>query len=235
VKASARCWPSADEVHIWQTELDLGRHELGDLYAYLSTEERGRADRYRHDRDRVRCIAARGWLRYLLGSYVGGNPRALVFVQDENGKPRLGGVTGDWLRFNVSHSEGTAVYAVACGREVGVDVERVRDDVPVEVVRRFFSETEQDALAALPAGLQLRGFFECWTRKEAYLKALGVGLSGLARSDADAANWSLHSVDAGPGFAAALAVAGSADVPLAAKPLHLNTGSGVTTGFGPPL
>lgn len=234
MKISTRSWPGADEVHVWQTELDLGHHELGDLDAYLSTEERDRADRYRHERDRVRYIAARGWLRYLLGSYVGGNPRALVFVQDEHGKPRLGGVIGEWLRFNVSHSEGTAVYAVSRGREVGVDVERVRGDVPVEVVRRFFSETEQDALAALPAGLQLRGFFECWTRKEAYLKALGVGLSGLARSDADAANWSLHSVDAGPGFAAALAVAGSADVPAAAKRLHLNTGSGVTTGFGSP-
>lgn len=219
---STRSWPSADEVHVWQAELEVSRDQLGDLRVFLSTDERERGDRYPRERDRVRYLAARGWLRHLLGSYADDDPRALVFVAEGHGKPRLGGTVGKLLRFSVSHSENTAVYAVACGRDVGIDVERIREGYPIQdVAHRFFSQMEQNTLAALPAALQLRGFFECWTRKEAYLKAIGIGLSDCAASDADTTNWSLHSVDAGSGYAAALAVAGSANVPTAATALHL--------------
>ncbi|MEO6858657.1 MAG: 4'-phosphopantetheinyl transferase superfamily protein [Solirubrobacteraceae bacterium] len=232
---STRSWPGANEVHIWRAVLDLNHHELSKLQTYLSTDERDRADRYRSAGIRVRYIAARGWLRYLLGTYVGGEPSDLVFVRDEHGKPRLARATWQSLSFNVSHSDGTALFAVAQGREVGIDVERVRGDVPLEVVRRYFSDAERDALAALPAGMHLRGFFECWTRKEAYLKATGVGLSGLVRSEVDAAAWSLHAVDAGPDYVAALAVAGSPDVPGAATWLAQNESPARPRELGSPL
>jgi 4'-phosphopantetheinyl transferase len=228
VTMSTRPWPGAHDVHVWRAGLDLGAGELSTLNGYLSTEERDRAHRYHRERDATRYIAARGWLRLLLGSYVGSDPRALVFVQDKNGKPRLEGQTVEGLRFNVSHAGSTAVYAVACGREVGVDVEQVCGDVPAAVVHRFFSETERDALAALPAHLRLRGFFDCWTRKEAYVKATGVGMRGLAQADAAGSGWSLYSIDVGPDYAAALAIPGVADVPASATPLHL--GEEITLG-----
>jgi 4'-phosphopantetheinyl transferase len=222
VTTSPRPWPGIGDVHVWRAGLDLDARELITLHGYLSTEERDRAHRYHRERDSSHYIAARGWLRLLLGSYVGSDPRALVFVQDEHGKPRLEGVTGEGLRFNVSHAGSTAVYAVARGREVGVDVERVCGDVPAGVVHRFFSETEREALAALPAHQRLRGFFECWTRKEAYVKATGVGMRGLAQADTAAAGWSLYTIDVGPGYVAALAVSGAANVPAAATSLHLD-------------
>ncbi|MGH3607910.1 MAG: 4'-phosphopantetheinyl transferase family protein [Pseudonocardiaceae bacterium] len=225
---ATRAWPSADEVHVWQAALDVGQSELRDLHRCLSREERERADRCRGERLRVRHIAARGWLRHLLGAYVGGHPEDVVFVHGEHGKPRLAGVIGESLSFNVSHSEDTAVYAIAGGREVGIDVEKIRGDVPFDVVRRYFSRAEQDALAALPPGQQLRGFFEAWTRKEAYVKATGIGLSGLLNPPGEA-RWLLHSVDVGPGYSAAVAVAGSAAVPRAAAWLRMATGSGAVT------
>jgi 4'-phosphopantetheinyl transferase len=214
VKLPPRAWPGAGEVHVWQAELDLSDDELDDLYAYLSPDERDVAGRYRHVRERARHVAARGWLRHLLAGYLGDTPRAMAFERDEAGRPRLAGVMGERLRFSMSQSDSTAIYAVVRDRMVGVDVERVRDGVPGEAVaRRFFSETERARLAALPPHLQTRAFFECWTRKRASLKAIGVGLSGVEQSTADAATWSLYAVDAGSGFAAALAVAGNRDIP----------------------
>ncbi|MGH7722018.1 MAG: 4'-phosphopantetheinyl transferase family protein [Candidatus Dormibacteria bacterium] len=216
---------------MWQAELDLGQAELSVLRAHLSADETKRAERHRYERDRSRYAAARGWLRYLLAGYIGSDPRALVFVKDEHGKPRLGGRTDTQLSFNVSHSDGIALYAVACGRDVGVDIERMRGDVPLGVVRRYFSETEQESLTALPASLQLRAFMECWTRKEAYLKAVGIGLSGMSSSDAGRAGWSLHGVEVGPDYVAAVAVAGEAGVPRVAQSLNMNH----RAGAGQPL
>jgi 4'-phosphopantetheinyl transferase len=217
VKLPPRAWPGAGEVHVWQAELDLSDDELDELYAYLSPEERDVAGRHRHVRKRARHVAARGWLRHLLAGYLGDTPRAVAFERDEAGRPRLAGVMGERLRFSLSQSDSTAIYAVARDRMVGVDVERVRDGVPVEAVaRRFFSEAERERLAALPPHLQTRAFFDCWTRKRASLKAIGVGLSGVEQSAAGAATWSLYSVDAGNGFVAALAVAGNRDIPAAA-------------------
>ncbi|MFI5313435.1 MAG: 4'-phosphopantetheinyl transferase family protein [Candidatus Dormibacteria bacterium] len=203
-------WCGADDVHVWQVGLDVSCDQLDVLAGYLSTEERDRADRSRNPRDRVRIIAARGWLRHVLGGYVDNHPRDLAFTRDEHGKPRLAGKSGEWLRFNASHSDGAALYAVARGRGVGVDLERVRDDFPVhDVARRFFPQAEQEELWALPRTQQVRAFFDAWTRKEAYLKAIGIGLRGLAVADVDVSQWSLQSIDAGPEYSAALVVARS--------------------------
>ncbi|HWF57729.1 MAG TPA: 4'-phosphopantetheinyl transferase superfamily protein [Candidatus Dormibacteraeota bacterium] len=223
MRVPPRAWPGAEEVHVWQAELDVDADEIGDLLAHLSSEERDSAGRYRDAREWARDVAARGWLRQLAGRYLGDAPAALALVTDELGRPRLDGPMGDRLRFSMSRSEGTAIYAFARDRNVGVDVERVRDGVPVDAVaRRFLSETERERLAALPPRLQVRAFFECWTRKRASLKAIGVALSGVEQSTTDGAGWSLHRVDAGSSFAAALAVTGAPGIPAAATALSLN-------------
>jgi len=222
-------------VDLWRAELDLDPAQLSAFSSTLSPDEADRSRRFHRDSDRHRFVAGRGWLRRILGNRLGVDPAVLRFAYDTNGKPRLAGAANQWLRFNMSHSEALALYAVCTEREVGVDVERVSVDVDVEALaHRFFSAVERAELAALPVNDRRQAFFDRWTRKEAYLKATGVGLSGLARSDADPANWSLQSVDAGPGFAAALAVAGSADIPAAAKPLHLNRSTGGIAESGSP-
>src|SRR5262249_38196538 len=144
------------------------------------------------------------------------------------GKPALAGQGRAGLRFNVAHSEGWALIAVTRGREVGVDLERLRAEVATpEIAARFFSPRECEALQALPGPLRAEAFFRCWTRKEAYLKATGAGLSVALdrfavtldpgapaalvehRDDPDEVKrWSLRELPAPPGFAAALAVEG---------------------------
>lgn len=201
------------DVDLWRAELDLDQLQLSAFSSTLSADEIDRSRRFHRSVDGRRFVARRGWLRRILGDYLGVHPDVLQFVYDVNGKPRLAAAAHRRLNFSMSHSGGLAVYAVCRDRDVGVDVERISQDVDVEAVaRRYFSKTEQDALTALPTTLQLHAFYECWTRKEAYLKALGVGLSGLERFDADAPNWSLHSIDAGSGYAAAVAVGCVAEV-----------------------
>ncbi len=220
--AALRSCPEPDEVHVWRAPLDVDPADLAHLSASLARAEREHADSFRFDRDRSRNGAARGWLRHLLGGYLGVEPAALRFVLDSGGKPRLAQREGDWLRFSVTHSEGLALYAIANGREVGVDVERILGSFPVDAVAvRFFSREEQAQLRALPRTLQVRAFYECWTRKEAYLKGIGLGLTGLERSATDDSEWSVHAIDAGSQYAAAVAVAGSARVSATPSTLSL--------------
>jgi 4'-phosphopantetheinyl transferase len=163
-----------------------------------------------------------------LAGYLDVDPWELAFRRDASGKPQLSRPDAPWLRFNVTHSEGLVVFAVVRSREVGVDVERIRRDFPVEAVaRRVFSRPERQALAALPLGQRVDAFFALWTRKEAYLKGIGVGWGesevghqvpvpvlgpsepgGPHHSAVGHGQWSLASFDAGPGYAAALAVEG---------------------------
>jgi 4'-phosphopantetheinyl transferase len=208
-------------VHLWQAPLDMDPSELAGLGRCLSGAERARAEGFRFERDRARWTASRAWLRLLLARYLGAQPADLEFVDSGRGKPRLVEALGRGLRFNLSHSEGTAVYAVAQGCEVGVDLEFVDSDFPVEeMARRFFSTNEQEEVAALPADLWVRGYLACWTRREAYLKGVGLGLSATAHPQAPVSGWSVHGFDAGCDYVAAVAVAGFARVPHAATPLH---------------
>lgn len=167
----------ADEVHVWRVWLDRDEAALEEFLATLSEDERGRALRFRFERDRARFIVARGQLREILGRYLSLPPSEIKFAHNEYGKPSLAGDVGG-LRFNLAHSGGAALYAFALGREVGVDVEHWREDfASMEVAGRFFSRAEVAALGSLPSELQTQAFFNCWTRKEAYIKALGEGLS----------------------------------------------------------
>lgn len=216
-----------DEVHVWRASLEQDPEEVEALRASLSADERRRADRFHFERDRRHFTVGRGVLRDVLSRYLGGPPAALGFSLGEFGKPALSGDDGG-LRFNLSHSHGLALCAVTRGREVGVDVEHLRDDFAgVDIAERFFSPAEVAALLSLPAHQRTRAFFDCWTRKEAYIKALGEGLSHplhlftvslkpgeparLVSTDdpREAARWSVVELSPREGYAAALAIEGS--------------------------
>jgi 4'-phosphopantetheinyl transferase len=218
---------AAGEVRVWRVELDAEVPAVADYLGDLSADERERAGRFHFERDRCRFVIARGVLRRLLAEALGRAPREVAFRYGRHGKPELAaGQTAARLRFNLAHSDGLALVALAWGREVGVDVERIRPGVDGDTIaRRFFSPHEVAALRALPAAVRAQAFFRCWTCKEAYVKALGRGLAlGLDRFDvsldpaAPAAllahrgapeapsRWTLVDVAAAPGYAAALAV-----------------------------
>jgi len=163
-----------DEVHVWHADLDRVPEPVH--ADSLSADERERGRRFRFERDRRRFVAARGLLRVLLGRYLDVHPAGVRFGYGPRGKPFL--ASGDGLRFNVSHSGGLALLAFAWRREVGVDVERVRPVPEAEdIARRYFSPWEAADLLRLPEGERAAAFFRCWTRKEAFVKATGDGLS----------------------------------------------------------
>lgn len=217
-------------VHVWLAALTLPAADLQQLEAILSQDESLHAQRFRFERDRCRFIAARGMLRMLIARYLQVAPSTLQFTSGPYGKPALSPRSGgDLLRFNLSHSQDVALYAIAWGREVGVDIEYMRplDDME-SIARHFFSPQEQAALHSLPAALQQQGFYQCWTRKEAYIKASGIGLSqpldqfavSLAPDEParllyvqdqpdEVRRWSFQTLQPPDGYAAALAVEGA--------------------------
>jgi 4'-phosphopantetheinyl transferase len=208
----------------WRAPLDVPPSVVAGLWRSLSSDERERAQRFHRESDRRRFTVRRGRLRALLAGYLDATPAEIVLALDDRGKPRLRSPDFTWLRFNLSRSAEVVVFAVAHSREVGVDVEQVRPDFPVdEVARRFLTVDERAALASLPDQGRVEAFFATWTRKEAYLKALGVGLGQEdATAEADPGTWSLVSFEAGAGYAAAVAVEGrDVHVPDAAQPLSL--------------
>lgn len=213
--------PGSDEIHVWDIDLDrvsadaavLSCRDAGTqpvdatqassgaslLAVLLSREERERAARFRFDEHRARFVAGRAALRTVLARYAGSAPAEIAFEYNRFGKPELAG--GTRLRFNASHSSGRQFIAIACGREVGVDLERVRPGFAFEdIVRRFFPPGEGAGVSSAET------FFRAWTRREAFLKATGRGLSGLRT--AAPPSWTVADLDAGEGWAAAVAVKG---------------------------
>jgi 4'-phosphopantetheinyl transferase len=200
--------------------------DAGPLSGLLSADERSRAGRFAFERDRRRYIVARARLRQLLGERLGVAPESLQFVYNPHGKPALARRPGQRdLRFNVAHCGEVAAYAFAGGREVGVDVEAVRELPDADdIAMRFFSRRERAAYMRLPAQERPQGFFNCWTRKEAFVKALGEGLSHpleafdvslapgkparllrVGRVPASRCGWTLSSFVPGPGLVGAVA------------------------------
>ncbi|MGH9809607.1 MAG: 4'-phosphopantetheinyl transferase family protein, partial [Terriglobia bacterium] len=156
-------------------DLDAPEIDVDRYWAVLSADERDRAGQFRFDRHRRRYIARRGILRELTGSYLGCNPADVVFVYNARGKPAL---RDRDLQFNLSHSHGMALYAFRRGSAVGCDLEwRDPKFAAEQIPERFFSGDEVHALRSLPLSHQTEAFFNCWTRKEAYVKAAGQGLS----------------------------------------------------------
>lgn len=227
---SPNWWPTleVDEVHVWATPLDLPLATVRDLEPLLSAEEVDRAKRFRGEIDRHRFVAARVTLRCVLASYRRSHPSELRIEVAENGKPALADEYGPRaLRFNLSHTEGLALIAVTLGREIGVDVERIRPIAELEaIVEMHFTARERDALRLMDNDARLAAFYRCWTRKESYVKASGNSLSVALRdfdtllspttghvSDNEShrsCGWNLHELAPAEGYVGAVALEGPA-------------------------
>ncbi len=168
---------STDEIHIWRLLISDVEVATRRVLAVLTPSERDRATHLAIPAARQEFIVGRAVLRHVLGNYLDCRPADVPLGRGPHGKPGLLGGHPD-IRFNVSHSHGLVLYGVARGREVGVDVERIRP-VPDgrQLAERFFSRREARELSQLPATEFATGFFNCWTRKEAYAKATGFGLA----------------------------------------------------------
>lgn len=217
---------TADDVHVWRIALGIGDAMLGRLRETLSEDERRRADRFHFDKDRRHFVAARGALRAILSRYLEIRADAVRFAYSNYGKPHLADTLP--LCFNLTHSHGLALLAVTHGREIGVDVEFLRDNLEGEqLAQRFFSPREVAALRSLPAEQRREAFFHYWTHKEAYTKAIGKGLSlafdqfdvslrpgepamlwATRHDPTEARRWSMHSLTPADGYVGALAVEG---------------------------
>jgi 4'-phosphopantetheinyl transferase len=166
-------------VHVWRLRVDRDWRTALPMYGLLDQTERERANRFRFERDAVCFVLTRAHLRRILASTLGVAAAAIQFRHEAAGKPRLMGDGGPW--FNVSHSGAFALLAIAAGRRVGVDVERIRP-MPGRHLGLYLSADEVRDLERLPEPERQPAFFRCWTRKEAYLKARGDGLGfGLQR------------------------------------------------------
>jgi 4'-phosphopantetheinyl transferase len=215
-----------DEVRVWSIRLDLVTEDVTRLEALLSAGERRRAQGFALPQLRRRYAAAHGALRVILAEQLRCSPKTLSFRRGTYGKPALDGAEANTLEFNLSHSDERALVATAWHRRVGVDLERRRSIPDAQVVARdFFSPTEFAALRAAPPAARDDAFLRCWTRKEAYLKARGDGLTlplhefdvtldeparliGCRFDPAEPARWSLCALDAGADYVATMAVEG---------------------------
>jgi 4'-phosphopantetheinyl transferase len=220
---------SRNAVHVWLADLDQPAWPRDRLIGTLSDDEQERAARFVFERDRQRFVAGRAILRSILAHYLHTTPERLRFCYGGHGKPALAPTPArDGLEFNLAHSQGLALYAIALGRRVGVDLE-FRRPLPgaEQIAQHFFSPREYETLRALPAADKTDAFLSCWTRKEAFIKALGTGMSQpldgftvtvtpgepvellSVEGDPHAGHrWLLCELSSDPGFVAALCVEG---------------------------
>ncbi len=215
-----------DEVHIWRASLKVANSTVESLLATLCVEEQQRAERFHFQKDRNHFIVAHGLLRLILSRYLDRKPHDLNFYYNQYGKPALVSASSE-IHFNLSHSHELALIAVTQNRDVGIDLEYIRSDFPCEqIAQSYFSPRERAVLNQIPAALKTEVFFTCWTRKEAYVKATGKGLSlPLDQFDVslipgepakllhtqwdtqEAGRWLLQELVPGSGYVATLAVA----------------------------
>jgi 4'-phosphopantetheinyl transferase len=228
---------SQDVVHVWRADLNLPESRIQQLAQTLAPDEQHRAFRFYFERDRKHFIAGRGILRTILARYLNMEPEQLQFSYSSRGKPALANTgTGETVSFNLSHSNGLALYAIAQGAQalpsgrdprIGIDLEYMRPMPEAEqLAKRFFSAREHAVISSLPVKYKQEAFFHAWTCKEAYLKAIGDGLPGLDKVEVSlvpgeppallsiqgdqqaASHWILHQLIPAPGYMAALAVEG---------------------------
>jgi 4'-phosphopantetheinyl transferase len=218
---------SSNVVHVWRASLEQPALQVQQLAQTLSEDEQLRAKRFYFERDRKHFIVGRGMLRTILGHYANVEPNQLQFSYSDRGKPALVSTDIDSvLQFNLSHSNGLALYAVTRDRQIGIDLEHIRPISDIEqLTKRFFSPREYSVISSLPKSEQQVTFFEIWTCKEAYLKATGQGLAQLQQvevfltdgetcqlnipTDPQASpRWSLQKLAPANDYVAALAVEG---------------------------
>lgn len=164
---------NSQEVHLWIAPLALSVPQVEKLLALLSPDEVSRAERYRFDLHRYHYIASRGMLRQLLAAYLNCDAKRIQFLYNEHGKPYIANID---LQFNVSHSHDMAVYALTSQLQVGVDIEKIENTFKDGVAKRYFSAAEYRYLQAVPEDERIKKFYWIWSRKEAFIKALGMGL-----------------------------------------------------------
>ena len=212
------------EIHIWHAAAEMHLPDL-DRIVLLAPDERERMARFHFEKDRNNFLFCRSTLRMLLALYLGNPPAELCFAYSAHGKPSLAVPPGD-IEFNISHSAGRVLFAFCRHCKIGVDVERIRQDLNVqEIAERFFSAAEKRELAQFQGGSRYKAFFNCWTRKEAFVKARGEGLScplgsfdvsvesdvedvrlTMRPADAETSSWKLYSLNSFVEHAAAVAV-----------------------------
>lgn len=217
---------TAQEVHVWHASLNFPEDELTQFTTLLSDDEEVRAKRFHFAKDRIRYTAARGILRKILSGYLHQDPKEIKFNYNSHGKPSC--ADNEAIQFNLSHSKNIALYAFARNLTLGIDIEYIDPDFKADAIaQRFFSASEANLLHQLTGKTKIKAFFNGWTRKEAFLKALGLGLSySLKRVEVSMApdqpvkfltiddpqqnidQWSLYSFDQIPKYAAALVVRG---------------------------
>ena len=237
-------------VDLWRVQVEMVEESRNLLESTLSADERERLEGFHFPDDKHRFIAAHGSLRAVLGRYLHCEPGELVFSDGEHGKPAL--VPDQGIEFNLAHSGDFATVALTRGRRVGIDVERIRSGISSNVIaRQYFSKAEVADLESLPLEQREAAFFTCWTRKEAYIKGQGLGLSlplesfdvslipgeparlRATRPDAEeAGRWKLYSLDIDPGYGAALAVeVHSPEQPLEVRQWDWNSEDSITSSM----
>jgi 4'-phosphopantetheinyl transferase len=221
---------NAGQVHLWRLNLRLQNDLLLILEQTLSADEIQRANRFHFRRDRDRFIASHGCLREILAHYIHVGPEELYFHNNLYGKPALSCKFSEHqLNFNLSHSHELGLLAVCLDRRIGVDIEYIRPELDeIQIAQRFFSNYEVNTLLALPDHLKAEAFYNCWTRKEAYIKARGEGLYAsldqfsvtlipgepaillnTLPDSQEASSWSLFHINPEPAYISALAVEGN--------------------------
>jgi 4'-phosphopantetheinyl transferase len=214
------------EIDVWYARLSVAANRLATLRDTLSADERERAARFHFDRHRDAFVVARGVLRSILSGYFDVTPGEIVFQYGARGKP---GIAGASIHFNASHSGDWAAYAVARTPLIGIDIEMIRPIPDMEeLARRTFSEAEAAEFQMIDAPLRQQGFYNCWTRKEAYVKAIGDGLHApldgfqvtlspgqaaalvaIDGSKAKAAQWTMFDLKLERGYAGAIVIYGT--------------------------
>lgn len=211
------------QVHLWCCRTDFGEADAAARSGILSDDERARADRFHDAKARIAYIGARSWLRRVLALYTPIPPLQIRFAETAFGKPFLANGGPDHpIDFNVSHSAELVIVAVTAGMAIGVDIERIRP-ISAELVVGCLAPREYASLSALAPALREESFIRCWTRKEACLKAIGVGLNGspasfevsfdprrarllAVQSDpGEAELWQLADLEPAPGYCGTLA------------------------------
>ena len=169
-----------DEIHLWRANLNLSSQGLELLAKILSEAEQLRANRFRFEIHKKRFIAARGILRQLLALYLPSSAAKIEFSYNQQGKPQLASChSNSSLQFNISHSQDLALYSFSCHQEIGIDLEYLRNNIDYKnIAQRFFCEREYNLIINCDPQKQQERFYQFWTAKEAYLKAIGEGLGG---------------------------------------------------------
>ncbi len=214
-------------VDIYSVSISSAGHYAGSLKAILNDVEEKRASKFHFEKDRIVSIVSRGVLKLILARYLSTDAGGIIISNDMNGKPFVDSCGHGDVSFNLSHSGDFVLYAVTPGIDVGIDIQEMREiDSMDDIVERYFSKHEVSVFNSLPDNLKKKAFYNCWSRKEAYIKALGLGLSYpldsfsvsiapgsgaelLADINNDVSEWSLSDIPMAAGYAAAVAVNGT--------------------------